>query len=72
MEKIDASSAAEAYCEVDNDEKRILFPCLSYTSRMTLSDGDEISLVVDSPCSLKSWRYYHEKNMSSRFIRYSR
>ena len=73
IEEIEIRSAAEAYCEVLVGTAKKLFPCLSYTSKIKLSNNEKMSYIIDAPHSRKSWsNYKHEKNGSVRFNRYDR
>ena len=73
IDGIEVNSAAEAYCEVLVGTAKKLFPCLSYSSKIKLSNNENMSYIIDAPHSRKSWsNYKHEKNGSARFSRYDR
>lgn len=73
IDEIEIRSAAEAYCEVLVGAAKKFFPCLSYTSKIKLSNNEKMSYIIDAPYSRKSWsNYKHEKNGSVRFNRYDR
>lgn len=72
VNKVEAGSAVPAYCVVQDNSQKILFPCISYASKIKLSNGDKIDYIIDVPHTRKSWEDYHEKNKSARFVHFSR
>lgn len=72
VNKVESSSAVPAYCVVQDNLQKILFPCISYASKIKLSNGDKIDYIIDVPHTRKSWEDYHEKNKSARFVHFSR
>ena len=72
IDKIVVNSVADAYCEVEVGEEKRLIPCLSYASKMVLSNKESFGYIFDVPYSRKSWSDYQHENPSARFIRYSR
>lgn len=65
VETVNITSAAEAYCEFEEDEMQMLFPCISYTSRLSLENGDTVLTVIDAPHSLKTWRKFKNEKTST-------
>lgn len=72
VDKVVVNSVADAYCEIEIGGKKILIPCLSYASKMVLSNKESFGYIFDVPYSRKSWSDYQHENPSARFIRYSR
>lgn len=68
---IKINSAAEAYCEIDNDSQKILFPCISYASELHLSNNDTIFTIIDAPHSLQSWRNFNNDHKKKIHYAYS-
>lgn len=70
---VDIGSVAESYCEIIVGDSKMLFPCLSYASKIKLSNNEEFGYIIDAPYSRKSWSdYKNEKKGLAHFIRYSR
>lgn len=53
VRSVTASGAAEAYCRIEDENKSKLFPCISYTSDLSLEDGSSITTIIDAPHSHK-------------------
>ena len=67
IEKVETGSVAEAYCEIQEGAKKKLFPCLSYITKINLSENRKFEYIIDVPHSRKSWSDYHAKNSSVTF-----
>ena len=73
VDKVEVNSVAEAYCEIFVGESKMYFPCLSYASKINLSNDEKISYIIDAPHSRQSWGdYNHEKKGTARFNRRDR
>lgn len=70
VSKIEVNGAAEAYCEILVEKKKILLPCLSYTSKIDVSSGEKIDYIIDVPHSRKSWSQYRHEQKNAIFNRY--
>jgi len=67
IDNIEMKSVAEAYCEILEGKVKKLFPCLSYTSKINLSEKRNFDYIIDVPHSRKSWGDYHAKKSSATF-----
>ena len=67
IEKVETGSVAEAYCEIYEGQKKKLFPCLSYATKINLSENRKFDYIIDVPHSRKSWSDYHAKKSSVTF-----
>jgi hypothetical protein len=73
VNKVEVGSVAEAYCEVVVEKSKRLFPCLSYASKINLSNDEKIGYIIDAPHSRQSWgSYNHEKKGAAYFHRHDR
>lgn len=70
IENVKLTSVTEAYCEIIEDDKKMLFPCLSYTSKIDLNENELFDYIIDVPHSRKSWSDYYAKKSSVYFDSY--
>ena len=55
INKVIVTGVADAYCSFDKDSANRLEPCISYTTKEILANGDTIGRVIDAPYSRMSW-----------------
>lgn len=68
-ESVEVGSVASSYCEVNSDDGKKLFPCISYASKIKLANGKSFSYIVDVPHSRKSWEKFRHGKKNIRFVR---
>jgi hypothetical protein len=51
INKVIITGVADAYCKSSQNSDLKLWPCISYTTKESLADGDTIARVVDAPYS---------------------
>ena len=71
VESVNVESAAEAYCEIEDENVRKFYPCLSYSSNIILKNGTEISTVIDAPHSLSDWKNYKNRRRNKILFAYN-
>ena len=54
INKVIVTGVADAYCRSAQDSDLKLWPCISYTTKESLADGDTIARIVDAPYSRAS------------------
>ena len=55
INKVIVTGVADAYCSFDKDSANRLEPCISYTTKEILANGDTIGRVIDAPYSRMLW-----------------
>lgn len=60
INKVLITGVADAYCSFDKGSDTKLEPCISYTTKEILANGDTIGRVIDAPYSRTSWDKYQK------------
>jgi len=65
---VSATGAAKSYCMVDDNSRVVLHPCISYTVKVELDNGETVNTIIDAPHSLRAWiEYKHGKRASVQY-----
>jgi len=52
VKSFDVNGVAKAWCKIMIDSKNVLFPCLSYSGNIELSNGETIPTIIDAPYTI--------------------
>ncbi|MDR0516004.1 MAG: hypothetical protein LBH25_03070 [Fibromonadaceae bacterium] len=52
VKNFDVNGVAKAWCKITLDSKNVLFPCLSYSGNVELSNGETVPTIIDAPYSI--------------------
>lgn len=60
INEVQITGVADAYCGLEQGSDTKLLPCLSYSTKEALADGDTTARVIDAPYSRTSWDKYRK------------